>query len=864
MSTDAATFFTHGVSWEAPFTDRDEPRAHFGRFMASLQESAGAARQMVGDPSMPRRNVLAYYGMGGIGKSALLAQLAASARDSGPSVSTVTVDFESSMWSTEHLVGAIRGALARHGRSWSAFDIVHAAYWAKTHPGQPLAGFLDRRSLASQGAEQLQLSEQVQGTLDDLLGAYGTIGLGWRAAKSTYSFIADRIRSRNLSSHCPFAEPCMRLIEENPSSDQTFALMASMLAWDLAALQEEAAGRGQAPPTLLVFLDGWENVQRQERRALENVVMHLVHVMPNVGFVLASRDPLDWAEPNRRQVLALSGPERWPSLRLDDQFRLDELAEPHSREYLTAQVPAPEIVEAILANPASGVPHYLYLSVLQFKAAGQELATAASFGQTLPEVLHEIMADRSPGERVLARRAAMLGRFDRDVLSAGAAGVTGVDVERFLLSPLVRRTPGERFEYSLERVVRDTVLECDVHYADRWSPREWAAAAEGMLEHLEQIALIEDRRLDSVFAVAVRVLAFARDPPDWVARVAELLAGAKRTQALLRAEVPAGRPALEPLVRGFHGLALRVSGSVAEARRLLEEAVTAPEVGDLSRAVFALYLGRMLLESGTPALARERLAGALFDGERHRFEARRLQAWCLAAEGDLVRAEQELVAMVDNTPDDAICRFELTVNRAMVRYYIGSFLEADRLLAEAKAIATQQASLTLTARVMTYRAQVRAWTAADAVADASAAIALCRDVGDNRDLALAWSAYAVAAAARRPAAEVQDALVRAHYHAAQTESPWRLLEPLLADVFVHAVTGDVNGASNIAIDLRQRASRSDAYRFWADIATSWVAPNDTAPSTTSCLDPAAIGRWQRVAEQRIVSVGSAPAPHPLN
>ena len=34
-------------------------------------------------------------------------------------------------------------------------------------------------------------------------------------------------------------------------------------------------------------------------------------------------------------------------------------------------------------------------------------------------------------------------------------------------------------------------------------------------------------------------------------------------------------------------------------------------------------------------------------------------------------------------------------------------MEADRLLAEARAIATQQASVTLTARVMTYCVQVR-------------------------------------------------------------------------------------------------------------------------------------------------------------
>ncbi|GAB2606344.1 hypothetical protein GCM10027168_44020 [Streptomyces capparidis] len=157
------------------------------------------------DLEAPRDNVLVFHGVGGIGKTTLSRTLEAALAHGGrrpaqwgaPTWSQrlvpVRIDLARSAGTDfEHLVLAIRIALAELGRPLPAFDVALRRYWEHNHPGEPLEDYLARRGRA--GAA---LPQQMQSALADVAQALalpGTVGVavGQVAGSLVRALCADR------------------------------------------------------------------------------------------------------------------------------------------------------------------------------------------------------------------------------------------------------------------------------------------------------------------------------------------------------------------------------------------------------------------------------------------------------------------------------------------------------------------------------------------------------------------------------------------------------------------------------------------------------------------------------------------------
>ena len=859
---DASTFFTHGFISSSTFTDRIEPQRRFADFVGASLSSSADALDLVLKPMHPRRNVLAYYGLGGIGKTALLQQLVTNAVDlCDGHVATVTIDYEASAWSTEDVIKSIRGALASLDRKWEAFDSVHVAYWAKRHPGIPIAEFIKQQSIVQRQNNTLKITDQLEGILDNVLGSYGTVGLGWRASRAVYSTIRGKIDAARLSASCPLLGPCLSLIDQNETTDRTFAFLGSLLAWRLAELQNKAGVAGQVPPQLVVFLDAWENVQILERRALENVIMHLVHSMPNVLFVIASRDQLDWSSSDRRAQLALAGPNRWPDLTPELQCRIDTFGSDHARTYLTSQIESEQVVDRILAHPSSGMPFYLHLSALQYgaaRASGGEVDPDA-FGKTLPEVVYEIMADRSSGERILARIASLLDRFDLDILQAAAPYVDGADMHRFLASPLVDQDHLRLFPYSMSRPLAEMIRECDVHYSDRWPAAQWENVAKSLMARLMERSRVAfgPAAEGEIFLLAVKLLRFVPGEPDWLIESAERLAVAKESKSLMWASARMDDAAhIRALSQGFQGMGMRITGMIDEARGLLETAIAESELGTLPRGLFSLYLGRMLLESGDATAARECFRAAIVVLPRHRFEARRLAAWSDIAGGKFKAASEELAILrTEVDGNDRTRAFEVTVNEGHLLFFNARHTQAEERFHAAAAIANESASESLIARATVYLAECLAWTRPENASEIiERALQMAENIGDRRDILVARTAKVVGLAGTERRSDFHEAVDAALTAAGAVNSPWRHLQMRTALVLDAALRLDQSAVDRQRSELSALSKSTNAFAFWREIAVDWMAsPGHESATAVAWTDSGAPGRWRELYLSRLTA-----------
>jgi hypothetical protein len=129
-----------------------------------------------------RHNVLTFYGMGGIGKTALSERLEAWVNrdlplDNGwgppPSTkvdATIRIDLHGSAGQMDILAAllALRAGADKLRPRWPVFDLAFAAYWSAVRPGEPLPNF--------RGSHEL--NDTVAQTATSLLGDLGAIAAG--------------------------------------------------------------------------------------------------------------------------------------------------------------------------------------------------------------------------------------------------------------------------------------------------------------------------------------------------------------------------------------------------------------------------------------------------------------------------------------------------------------------------------------------------------------------------------------------------------------------------------------------------------------------------------------------------------------
>ncbi|MEU4171821.1 hypothetical protein AB0F46_33695 [Streptomyces sp. NPDC026665] len=531
MSDFDRVFETHYTATDL-FINRVPEHAAFAG--ATRHQDEQLSRETIELGQTARRNVLTFYGIGGIGKTELSKRLdrwvLGELSDSGDwrprprfdrPVRTVRFDFHGSRAvAAVDIVLGLRAAVADLGHRFPAFDLGLAAWWAFGRPGTPLPDL--------SAVHGFDVRTQISDTLNDLLSDAGArFGIGPLTVRSGIRLVDairdHRLRGRTLRECIPLRA----LVDEarRAPSPYVAATLAGLLSWDLANLPPAKR------PLLVAFADAFEYVQR-DGRDQERLFNRIVHLTPGVLWVVTSHNRLDWNSPGLTGLLPATGPAVWPGLSLEAvtdprQHLVGDLSDIDVERYLAAASSTagnpeltPDAVRSI-RQAAHGLPLYLDLSMAIARgAAGDSALSAAEFGRPLPELVARVFATLPDSERELARTASLIPRFDPELLAQATGGLVG-DAYRLCEQTLVTRDHHPLFPYRLHDAVRAAIVDEPVANRGAWAAADRAARVDRLIEALRerhaQVLSDSERRLD-VLEITASLCAARNLAVPWLCR----------------------------------------------------------------------------------------------------------------------------------------------------------------------------------------------------------------------------------------------------------------------------------------------------------------------------------------------------------
>lgn len=490
------------------FTNRQMQWEAVAAAVAEHVQRTGEAAFDVEDLEAPRRNVLVFHGVGGIGKTTLSRKLEASLASSEgrpaqwPShtwptarILPVRIDLaRSANTDFERIILTIRLALAQLGRPLPAFDLALRRYWEHHHPGEPLDEYLRRGGLASRFGKALP--QQMQSALGDVAQALllpGTVGTAVGQVTGT---LVRALRERRQSVRA--LAGCTRLadlLEAEPDLD-ALSFYPHLLAWELAQLPADKA------VTPVILLDAFEETGDRTHRDLERLLQRVVWLMPNALFVITGRSRLQWADQALQGQLDWTGPAAWPGLAVGGlpharpapagtagggrQILIGDLSAEDCEEYLARRLshngqPAisPEIRQVITSR-SHGLPLYLDLAVMRFleiRRTGRS-PEPADFDHEFPALIARTLSDLTPDERHVLRSVSLLDAFDLSLATRTAGLTHEAPAMRLTERPFVRENAFGLWPFHLHGLIRSTIRTAEDQTDDRWSTRDWQQAAE--------------------------------------------------------------------------------------------------------------------------------------------------------------------------------------------------------------------------------------------------------------------------------------------------------------------------------------------------------------------------------------------------
>ncbi|GGV47608.1 ATP/GTP-binding protein [Kitasatospora herbaricolor] len=482
-----------------------------------LQRVAGPGFD-VEDLEAPRRNVITFYGVGGIGKTTLSRKLEAALADAGQRpaqwgapvwpesrILPVRIDLARSAGTDfERIVLTIRLALADLGRPLPAFDIALRRYWEHQHPGESLEEYLRRSSLASRFGKALP--QQMQSALGDVAQALllpGTVG---GAVGQVTGTLVRALRERRQSVRA--LAGCVRLADllEAEADLDALSYYPHLLAWELAQLP---VGKRVTP---VILLDTFEDTGDRTHRDLERLIQRVVWLMPNALFVITGRSRLQWADDALQGQLDFTGPAAWPDLAAaavphprpgavpaapgagggggggggGGQVLIGDFSPEDCDDYLArrlmrdGQALIPPELRAVITARSHGLPLFLDLSVMRFLELRRTGRTPepADFDHDFPALIARTLQDLTAEERHVLRSVTLLDAFDIP-LATRAAGLThDAAAQRLTERPFIGENTFGLWPFHLHALIRSTIRGADDQADDRWSQRDWRRAAE--------------------------------------------------------------------------------------------------------------------------------------------------------------------------------------------------------------------------------------------------------------------------------------------------------------------------------------------------------------------------------------------------
>lgn len=532
------------------FTNRDNESRSFGVALADFRRLLDKE----GDAGTARCNVLMFYGVGGVGKTALSTRLEAWVQGGlllddpwGPSPSsnvaaTIRIDLHGSAGQVDlgAALVALRSGVSRIRRRWPVFDLAFAAYWSAVRPGEPLPSFQGRDELANAVLETIHDALGDLGSLADLTGAVTGSGLAIRAIRRLVHHLRRRRDIRlALDAFDGFESFLLRCADEPNPVNPDFTLVceiAGILSWELA--------RMRPCPLVVVFIDAAERLVLDARRLSETYVNMLIYQMPNVFFFVTGRDRLDWYDSTRID-LPYRGPWIWPGLSFStseksQQYLVSGLS-PHDartmvirgREQLNLPVSDEVIDELVVAS--GGLPQYLELArqvAISVKSAGdRRQVTSSDVTGSLGSLVRRVLDDVPADEQRAIRAAALFRTFNLDLMAAAAEVDYGC-AERAVRRPMIDYIAGQRLPYRMHDAIRDAIRNAGPDGPGGWSERDWQLAASRAAKAarcLHDEAKARESNVDVLDAIGVAIrlacdqsIALEPSPSptyeDWLAR----------------------------------------------------------------------------------------------------------------------------------------------------------------------------------------------------------------------------------------------------------------------------------------------------------------------------------------------------------
>ncbi|MCO6003390.1 hypothetical protein NE236_00160 [Actinoallomurus purpureus] len=488
------------------FANREEEWSAVSRGLARVVAARQNPTFDVEDVQTPRRNVLVFYGVGGIGKTTLSQRISErlSAPEDGPAhwlapdsqlgrVIPIRIDLSRQFGANlETVVLAVRLAVANLGRPMRAFDLAFYRYWEHNHPGEALEDYLRRHTFFRRFSSRDSLRGQMEAGLADIAQALtlpGTIGsLAGQGLRLVVRALRDRRQKARALAGC---RRLPDILEADPDTD-ALSYYPHLLAWDLAQLPEERTA------TPVILLDTFEDVGDRTHRDFERLIQRMAWLMPNALFVITGRNRLQWDDTRLEGQLDWVGEHCWPQLvpggaEDPQQYRVGYLAEDDAQDYLQRRLTIgdrplmDDRTRRVIIAHSQGLPLYLDLAVMRFLDLHERLGHApdvSEFSHDFPALVARTFRDLTDEERQVLRAASLLDAFSVELATAAAGMDRDAPALQLTERPFVDADPGAPWPYHLHDVVRAAVRDADSSSEDRWSDADWRRAAQRAFDAL--------------------------------------------------------------------------------------------------------------------------------------------------------------------------------------------------------------------------------------------------------------------------------------------------------------------------------------------------------------------------------------------
>ena len=577
-----------------PFVDRTSEAETLAK--ALIEHKARIRAETISTREL--RNVLTYFGHGGVGKSELSLRLASwlTNQDNhedthwGPRPSTtvnaiVRWDVNDSHGALDvvELLALLRYQLGKIQKSWPAFDLAFAEFFRVMRPGSDLR-------LQTPGAAQTTLSEVVGELFGDAATALGIAasgGVGAGVFGVVRRLVSGAIRAtkanRTMNAY-PQVATIVRECEALPASPKQTAKVAGRIAF---LLSEEIHRSGPSHrPLVLVFVDHMERLQVSgKNHSGEYALNLLVARLPYFLFVVTGRNSLAWHEADATHLDA-RGAKLWPLLQLEPtpvdephQHPIGNLSKPDAERYLRGALHAagiavaPELV-GHLASASDGWPLYLdtLVAVATDRASEKVELTETDVAGPFPKLVERLLNNLPPDQQDAFRAATILPYFDVDLVAA-AADVSHGCAERLTTRTFVKANPNSTYPFRIHDNLRELVRDAGVSLDGGWAEVDWLIAARRASELARtrfRSAMDAGSDLDAVSSLALGLNIAAENGVDqaWLVPAIRESPSIKRLSVLLPSTTP--RRATQELAAILEFIRLRGQAEADVTDELLE------------------------------------------------------------------------------------------------------------------------------------------------------------------------------------------------------------------------------------------------------------------------------------------------------